>query len=102
MNDIASGATGTTNTQQYGTTSQAVTDKSVLGKDTFMKLLVAQIKNQNPLNPADGVEFLSQLAQFTQVEQTMDIRSEVTQIREAIDEMKAAMTTTTSGDTGNV
>ncbi|MBL4608022.1 MAG: flagellar hook assembly protein FlgD [Pseudomonadales bacterium] len=34
----------------------------------FMKLMIAQLQNQNPLDPKDGAEFLSQLAQFTQVE----------------------------------
>jgi flagellar basal-body rod modification protein FlgD len=44
-------------------------------KETFLKLLVAQIKNQDPLNPADGTEFLTQLAQFSQLEQLINIRS---------------------------
>lgn len=48
-----------------------------LSKETFLTLLVAQIKNQNPLNPADGVQFLSQLAQFSQLEETMSIRTEL-------------------------
>jgi flagellar basal-body rod modification protein FlgD len=50
-----------------------------LNKDTFLKLLVAQIRNQNPLNPSDGVQFVSQLAQFSELEQMMSIRSEVEQ-----------------------
>ncbi len=53
-------------------------------KAAFLKLLVAQIRNQDPLNPSDGVEFLTQLAQFSQLEQLMEVRSELTQIREAI------------------
>ncbi len=55
-----------------------------LGKETFLKLLVAQIKNQNPLNPADGVEFLTQLAQFSELEQLMGVRSEVEALRSAL------------------
>ena len=43
-------------------------------KETFLKLLVAQIKNQDPLNPADGTQFLTQLAQFSQLEQLINIR----------------------------
>lgn len=39
-----------------------------LGQDAFMKLLVAQLKYQDPLNPADGADFLAQTAQFTVVE----------------------------------
>jgi flagellar basal-body rod modification protein FlgD len=39
-----------------------------MGKDTFLKLLVAQLKYQNPLEPADSAEFMAQTAQFTVVE----------------------------------
>lgn len=51
-------------------------------KETFLQLLVAQIKNQNPLNPQDGVEFLSQLAQFTQVEQSVAMRQDIAAIKD--------------------
>lgn len=63
-----------------GTTSPAV--KNSVDKESFLQLLVAQIKNQNPLNPADGVQFLSQLAQFSELEQMMGIRSEISGLRE--------------------
>ena len=56
-------------------TTTASTSASIVKKDDFLKLLVAQIKNQNPLSPADGVQFLSQLAQFSQLEQLIDIRT---------------------------
>lgn len=39
-----------------------------LGQDAFLKLLVAQLKYQDPMNPADGAEFIAQTAQFTVVE----------------------------------
>src|SRR5947207_8424623 len=44
-----------------------------LGKDTFLKLLVAQLKYQDPSHPADGTEFLAQTAQFTMVEKLTDM-----------------------------
>jgi flagellar basal-body rod modification protein FlgD len=55
----------------------------VVGKDDFLKLLVAQIRNQNPLNPADGVEFLTQLAQFSQLEQLINIRTQLESLAQA-------------------
>ena len=53
-------------------------------KNTFLKLLVAQIRNQDPLNPADGLQFVSQLAQFTELEQVMGIRQEIQGLRQDI------------------
>ena len=46
-------------------------------ENTFLQLLVAQIKNQDPLQPADSIQFLSQLAQFSQLEQLIGIRQEL-------------------------
>jgi flagellar basal-body rod modification protein FlgD len=39
-----------------------------LGGDAFLKLLVAQLRYQNPMDPTDGTQFMQQTAQFTQVE----------------------------------
>ena len=48
--------------------AEATKSKSLGDKDTFLKLLVAQLKYQDPSNPADSTQFLAQTAQFTQVE----------------------------------
>jgi flagellar basal-body rod modification protein FlgD len=62
--------------------TQATNTKDKLSeKDTFLQLLVAQIKNQNPLNPADGTQFLSQLAQFSELEQMTQVRTEIEALR---------------------
>jgi flagellar basal-body rod modification protein FlgD len=47
-------------------------------QDVFLQLLVAQLANQDPLDPRDGTEFVAQLAQFSSLEQ-------LTKIRQAID-----------------
>ena len=44
-----------------------------LGADTFLQLLVAQLKYQDPTNPADSTEFLAQTAQFTMVEKLTEL-----------------------------
>ncbi|MBZ5575026.1 MAG: hypothetical protein LAP40_00535 [Acidobacteriia bacterium] len=43
----------------------------------FLQLLVSQIKNQDPLNPSDSTQFVAQLAQFSQLEQLIAIRSDL-------------------------
>src|SRR3954466_8293494 len=50
------------------TTTDVGASKDVANQDTFLKLLVAQLKYQDPSNPADSTQFLAQTAQFTQVE----------------------------------
>jgi flagellar basal-body rod modification protein FlgD len=47
--------------------------RNQLGKDAFLKLLVAQLKNQDPQNPADSSQMAAQLAQFSSVEQLTNI-----------------------------
>lgn len=53
--------------------AQQSSSKSELGQDAFLKLLVAQLKYQDPMNPSDGAEFLAQTAQFTQVEKLNEL-----------------------------
>ncbi len=71
----ASSATDQTQTKQ---------PDALATRDTFMKLLVAQLKYQNPLNPTDGVQFLTQLAQFSSLEQNIQMAEDLSAIRKAI------------------
>jgi len=54
-------------------TTAATTASSTLGKDDFLKLLVTQLQNQDPLKPMDNTEYVSQLAQFSSLEQMTNI-----------------------------
>jgi flagellar basal-body rod modification protein FlgD len=51
----------------------------------FLQLLVAQLKHQDPLNPSDPAQFMSQLAQFQQLEQSMNTGQDITAIRQDLD-----------------
>src|SRR4051794_35068131 len=63
---------------QQTTTSKSATDG--LGKDAFLKLLVAQLKYQNPMSPADGTQFIAQTAQFTMVETLQELQKSMAQL----------------------
>ncbi len=58
-----------------GTSSTAATGSSALGKDAFLRLLTAQLANQDPTAPSDDQAFVAQLAQFSQVEQAEGMNS---------------------------
>ncbi len=64
-------------TSVRGGQSAASTTGRVMGKEEFLKMLVAQLKNQNPLNPLDGTEFTAQLAQFSSLEQLQNVYAEL-------------------------
>jgi flagellar basal-body rod modification protein FlgD len=59
--------------QFLGSPAPAAQPTNVLGKDAFLKLLVAQLRYQDPSKPADGTALIAQTAQFTQVEKLTDL-----------------------------
>ena len=66
-------------TATYSATT-SVDRKDQMGKDMFLKLLVAQMKYQDPMNPTDSSQFLSQSAQFTSLEKMSTTAEQVTRL----------------------
>lgn len=52
-----------------------------LGKEDFLQLLVTQLSNQDPLNPLDDKEFVAQMAQFSSLEQMMQMNEQLTRVQ---------------------
>lgn len=57
---------------------------SDLGKDQFLKILITQLGNQDPMQPMQDKEFIAQMAQFTSVEQMTNMATEMKSLRESI------------------
>jgi flagellar basal-body rod modification protein FlgD len=78
---ISATSSSKTTTAAAGTSSADPTND--LGNEqTFLKLLVAQLQNQDPTQPADGMQFVTQLAQFSSVEQSLKMRSDLDSIEQ--------------------
>lgn len=79
---------GTTNIWPYYSAENKSTAKSgqdnSLGKDEFLKILIAQIKNQDPMKPLEDKEFIAQMAQFTSVEQLMNMATELKELKNSL------------------
>lgn len=65
----------------------------------FITLMVAQIKNQDPLNPLDGTEYVGQLAQFSQVESTENMSKVMQNSMVLLDNMQVLSTASLVGQT---
>ena len=93
---IGSGADTTTNSSASQATASSSSTSALANESTFLQLLVAQIKNQDPTAPMDSTTFLSQLAQFSQLEQTVGIRQDIENGTYAGPTTSAASTTNTT------
>ena len=76
MNITAAQAAAAVTSQAAAKSQSTATPSGVdplANENTFLKLLVAQVKNQDPLQPTDSIQFVTQLAQFSSLEQLVSI-----------------------------
>ena len=78
----STGSTGVTGIVPATAATAAATAQKPdqFGQDTFLKLLVAQLRYQDPMNPQDSAEFMSQTAQFTQLEKISEMAKMQTEL----------------------
>jgi flagellar basal-body rod modification protein FlgD len=91
--------TGAAGTSGAAATSSDSSPDNVTEND-FLQLLVAQMKNQDPSNPTDSTTFVTQLAQFSQLEQTIAIRGDIENGTYAAPQNGSTTTTGTTGTQG--
>jgi flagellar basal-body rod modification protein FlgD len=56
------------------------TSNNLVSEQAFLQLLITQLKNQDPTNPADPTQFVSQLASFSSLEQQTQLNTQMTQV----------------------
>jgi flagellar basal-body rod modification protein FlgD len=70
-------------TEQTNQAASASTEsQDAISKDEFLKLLVSQLQNQDPMNPVSNEQFITQLATFSSLEQLISINQAVNQLVE--------------------
>jgi len=77
--------------------SSAASSNAASDQNMFLQLLVAQLKNQDPLNPMDGTTFVTQLAQFQQLDTSISTGADVSSILQDLNSMLPATSGSSSG-----
>jgi flagellar hook assembly protein FlgD len=94
---LPAATTSPTTGTSTGATAGAISSTDALGNETtFLQLLVAQIENQDPTSPMDSSTFLTQLAEFSSLEQLIGIRQDVQEL-----DPTTTGTTSTTPSTGS-
>ena len=91
-----------TSTSSSSTGSPSASASAASDQTMFLQLLVSQLENQDPLNPVDGTTFVTQLAEFQQLDTSISTGSDVSSILQDLNGLVGnGNTNTTAGNTGN-
>lgn len=70
------------NVQRNNENAENKKSNGTMDKDSFLRILVTQLQNQDPMEPMQDRDFIAQMAQFTSVEQLMNMANEMTMLRQ--------------------
>ena len=73
----------TSSTSSSGSSSSSTTGTPNVTQNQFLQLLVTQLQNQDPLNPTDSTQFMGELAQFSDLQETMGIHQDFNALLQA-------------------
>jgi len=91
--NAVSGAAAATGSQPSVATAITSGTDALANEQTFLKLFVAQLQNQDPLNPQDGTQFVAQLATYSQLEQSLQMRQDLDGVKKDLDSLIQAPAT---------
>jgi flagellar basal-body rod modification protein FlgD len=94
-------STSTDSSNSNSSAASATGTDSLANESTFLTLLVTQLKNQNPMNPMDGTAFVTQLAQFSDLEQNVAMRTDLDTLTAKYAPSTAAATDSTSSSSNS-
>ena len=94
-------STSTDSSNSNSSAASATGTDSLANESTFLTLLVTQLKNQNPMNPMDGTAFVTQLAQFSDLEQNVAMRTDLDTLTAKYAPSTAAATDGTSSSSNS-
>lgn len=86
----------------WGTQVQKAVGNDDLGKDEFLKLLIAQLQHQDPTQPMEDKEFIAQLAQFSSLEQMQQMNINMTGVKDVLTENSGILTDGFLGMAGGI
>jgi len=89
--NVTSATTPTTPTTAASTATGTSSMNSLADTNTFMQLLVAQMQNQDPLNPLDGTQYVSQLSQLTATEQISNMATKMADMSSIVDNLNTSV-----------
>lgn len=84
--------------QSTATGATSPSTDPLANESTFLTLLVSQLQNQDPLDPVDSNQFVSQLTQYSQLEQLLGIHTDTTSISQAVTSAAAPSAAATATD----